>query len=154
MARRWRRLAADIVPTMITTRHAAVAVVATLFMSVALTVVAPPPAYALAWVLALPPSKEAAAPDHDPRRVIRKGVDREAPITAWRRGPSYDSGEACEDARLQAIQDFDRAAEALDDREPSADEWRRLRALGEHAFGRCVPSSAFVGGPQQPSPRS
>jgi hypothetical protein len=111
--------------------------------STALTLAALRPALAGGWVLALPPSKDTVPAGRDPRKVVGEALDRDAPITDWSRGLAYASGEACEDARLQAITDFDGAAEALGGRDLSSKDRAQLMTLGRRAFGRCVPAFAF-----------
>jgi len=110
-------------------------------MALALTALRP--ALAGGWVLALPPAKDTVPSGRDPRKVVGEALDRDAPITSWSRGLAYETGEACEDARLQAITDFDGAAEALGDRDLSSKDRAQLMTLGRRAFGRCVPTFAF-----------
>jgi hypothetical protein len=105
----------------------------------------PRPAESMNWVLALPPSKAGASESRDPRQAVGDALDRTAPIDRWSAGAPFESGEACEDARLQAIKEFDATAEALGGRAPSPDDRRRLSALGRRAFGRCVPAFSFAG---------
>jgi len=117
--------------------------VLSLLVCAAMALVMPASAPAVDWVLALPPSKDTVPAGRDPRKAVGGAFDRDAPITSWSRGPAYESGAACEDARLQAIRDFDAAAEGQGDREPSSEERTQLATAGRRAFGRCVPAFAF-----------
>lgn len=57
----------------------------------------------------------------------------------------FAGSDACEDARLAHLDDFD-VAMAKDGRAAlSAAERERLTALARHAFGRCVPALALSG---------
>lgn len=102
------------------------------------------PAGAVSWVLALPPVKaNPQASTDDPRATVRDHLDQKAPVHEWRQGEVFDSGEACENARLSAIKAFDDAAESADGAQPSGEQLQRLNDLGLRAFGRCVPALAF-----------
>ena len=93
----------------------------------AAVIVLPRPASAMSWILALPPAKDTVASGSDPRKAVADSLNRDAPITSWTRGTSFETGGACEDARLQAIRDFHDSAEALGGRAPSSDPTCRAR---------------------------
>jgi hypothetical protein len=115
-------------------------------LALAAALVAPAPASAMSWVLALPPLKTPPpAADTTPRALVESTLDRSAPITRWRAGQTFTSGAACEDQRLAALKRFDDAVNAAGDGTPSAETLQRLTQLGESAYGRCVPGFAFGG---------
>jgi hypothetical protein len=107
------------------------------------------------WILALPPVK--ARPQTgddkitDAARSITDTLDRQAVITEWSRGETFDGPEACEDARLSHLKTFDDAVEATDGGHLSDADRQRLTALAREAFGRCVPTFAFSDGPLKSS---
>ncbi len=101
-------------------------------------------AIAASWVLALPPLKPpASGSDNDAREAVMASLDRTAPVDAWQQGTAYASGQACEDARLEALKQFDDAVGSLGGEQVRRDQLPRLTDLGRRAFGRCVPSLAF-----------
>jgi len=103
------------------------------------------------WVLALPPLRgepapNAARPAHD---AVRDRLDTDATVTLWQKAQVFDGGAACEDARLQALADYDTAVRSADPDKVSGDEKERLVRLAQRAFGRCVPAFAFSGRDQR-----
>lgn len=101
-----------------------------------------------AWILALPPVK-ALNPSQDgdahrtPAEIVTAMVDRMAPITDWRQGPTFPRGSACEDVRLRHVQEFHNAIEAIGETTLSDVARARLAGMAQEAFSRCVPAFAF-----------
>jgi hypothetical protein len=101
----------------------------------------------MSWVLAVPPLRDEPAPSaarqaHD---AFRDRLDTDAAVTLWQKAQVFDGGAACEDARLQALADYDAAVRSADPDKVSGDEKERLVRLAQRAFGRCVPALAFSG---------
>jgi hypothetical protein len=101
----------------------------------------------MSWVLALPPLRDEPGPSaaHEVHDAIRDRLDTDAAVTRWQQAQVFDGGSACEDARLQALADYDAAVRSVDPDKASGDEKERLVRLAQRAFGRCVPAFAFSG---------
>jgi hypothetical protein len=101
----------------------------------------------MSWVLALPPLRDepGSSAAHQVHDAIRDQLDTDAAVTLWHKAQVFDDGGACEDARLQALTDYDAAVRSVEPDKVSGDEKERLVRLARRAFGRCVPAVAFSG---------
>jgi hypothetical protein len=102
-------------------------------------------AHAISWVLALPPIKDkpdTSASDQTPD-WIRDRLDRGAEVTQWQQGQVFPGGQACEDTRLKAQEDYGAAVRSVDPAQASDEQKERLLQLARRAFARCVPAFAF-----------
>jgi hypothetical protein len=110
-----------------------------------------PVSAAAPWILTLPPLKdpakppdrEAPIPSASARGTITGRLDAQAPIEQWQRAETFDTPEACEEARLRHMREFSAALDRAGENNLSPDDRAGLVTLAQQAWSRCVPAFAF-----------